>query len=60
MKKTLAAIAVLGAFAGTSMAADVVLYGRVDTGLAYTNVDQDRGAAYENDTFEMTTGFSTG
>ena len=60
MKKTLAAIAVLGAFAGTSMAADVVLYGRMDTGLAYTNVDQDRGAAYENDTFEMTTGFSTG
>ena len=36
MKKTLAALAVLGAFAGTAAAADVTLYGVVDTGLAYT------------------------
>ena len=33
MKKTLAAVAVLGAFAGSALAADVTIYGRVDTGL---------------------------
>lgn len=31
MKKTLAALAVLGAFAGSAMAADVTLYGALDT-----------------------------
>lgn len=35
MKKTLAALAVLGAFAGTAAAADVTLYGIVDLGLNY-------------------------
>lgn len=35
MKKTLAALAVLGAFAGSAMAADVTLYGAVDTGFEY-------------------------
>ena len=34
MKKTLAAVAVLGAFAGSALAADVQLYGIVDTGVA--------------------------
>lgn len=33
MKKTLAAVAVLGAFAGSAMAANVSLYGSVSTGL---------------------------
>lgn len=33
MKKTLAAAAVLGAFAGSALAADVTLYGVVDLGL---------------------------
>ena len=33
MKKTLAAVAVLGAFASSAFAADVTLYGRLDTGL---------------------------
>ena len=37
MKKTLAALAVLGAFAGSAAAADVQLYGVVDEGLIYTN-----------------------
>lgn len=60
MRKTLSAIAVLGAFAASASAADVSLYGRIDTGLAYTNTDQDRGDAFEQDKFEMTTGFSTG
>lgn len=32
MKKTLAALAVLGAFAGSAAAADVQLYGVVDEG----------------------------
>lgn len=35
MKKSFVALAVLGAFAGTSMAADVTMYGVVDTGLLY-------------------------
>jgi predicted porin len=35
MKKSLLAVAVLGAFAGTAMAAEVTLYGVVDTGLEY-------------------------
>ena len=43
MKKTLAAIAVLGAFAGSAMAADVQLYGIVDTGLQYIHGDTDQG-----------------
>ena len=42
MKKTLAAVAVLGAFAGSAFAADVQLYGIVDTGLQYLNADVDR------------------
>lgn len=36
MKKTLAALAVLGAFAGSAAAADVQLYGVVDEGFIYT------------------------
>ena len=39
MKKTLAAVAVLGAFAGSAMAADVTLYGRIDTGFMYTDTN---------------------
>ena len=35
MKKTLAAMAVLGAFAGSAFAADVTLYGVADLGLNY-------------------------
>lgn len=33
-KKTLAAVAVLGAFAGSAFAANVTMYGIIDTGLA--------------------------
>ena len=39
MKKTLAAVAVLGAFAGSALAADVTLYGRIDTGFQYHHWD---------------------
>lgn len=41
MKKTLAAVAVLGAFAGSALAADVTLYGRVDTGFQYNHTNTD-------------------
>ena len=50
MKKTLAAVAVLGAFAGSALAADVTLYGRIDEGLLFTHT---RGA---NDTMEVYSG----
>ena len=56
MKKTLAAVAVLGAFAGSALAADVQLYGIVDLGFNYTHIDGDlhNGIGYDDkDTFEM-------
>ena len=37
MKKTLAAVAVLSAFAGSALAADVTIYGRLDGALQYKN-----------------------
>ena len=40
MKKTLAAVAILGAFAA-SASADVTVYGKVDSGLGYQNLDGD-------------------
>lgn len=58
MKKTLAAIAVLGAFAGTALAADVTLYGKIDAGLNYTHVSED-GAASTDD-FAMKSGQNSG
>lgn len=36
-KKSLAAVALLGAFAGSAFAADVTLYGVVDEGFLYTH-----------------------
>ncbi|MDO4936393.1 MAG: porin [Sutterellaceae bacterium] len=44
MKKTLAAVAVLGAFAGSALAADVTLYGVLDTSLMYNHIDLDNGS----------------
>lgn len=58
MKKTLAAVAILGAFAGSALAADVTLYGRVNLGLNYTHVDQD-GAA-DVDEWGLKSGDATG
>ena len=62
MIKTLAAVAVLGAFAGSALAADVQLYGVVDTGLRYTHFDGDAAAAgYDAvDKFEMKSGQQSG
>lgn len=59
MKKTLAAVAVLGAFAGSAIAADVTLYGVVDQGLKYTRYDADTSAATTNK-FEMKSGSQAG
>ena len=71
MKKSLIAAALLGTFAASAFAApSVTLYGRVDTGLAYTHthldkdkagVDSDKaGVDSTTDTVSMESGFSTG
>ena len=60
MKKTLAALAVLSAFAGSAFAADVTLYGRADLGLRYTHADGDQAHKDAADTFEMSTGNYSG
>ncbi len=63
MKKTLAALAVLGAFAGSAMAADVTLYGAIDQGLSYTYSDVkgfDGSKVVDGDNkLEMTSGIDT-
>ncbi len=59
MKKTLAALAVLGAFAGSALAADVTLYGLVDYGFSYQHSDGD-AAADANDNFTMKSGMNSG
>ena len=59
MKKTLAAVAVLGAFAGSALAADVQLYGIVDTGVGYNHIDAD-GNGNDMDKFEMQSGQASG
>ena len=60
MKKTLAAVAVLGAFAGSAIAADVTLYGRIDTGVGYSHVDADMAGVEDVDSFEMKSGQQSG
>ena len=61
MKKTLAAVAVLGAFAGSALAADVQIYGIVDTGVGYNHVDVDGlKADGDLDKFEMKSGQASG
>ena len=59
MKKTLAAVAVLGAFAGSALAADVQLYGIVDTGVGYNHIDAD-GFGQDADKFGMKSGQASG
>ena len=54
MKKSLTALAVLSMFAGASMAAEVTMYGVIDTGFQYSNVDD--GVSSDVSTFEMATG----
>lgn len=57
-KKTLAAVAVLGAFAGTAMAANVTLYGVVDEALQYKNVKTFGGES--QDTYGIKSGAQAG
>ncbi|MDO5532817.1 porin [Sutterella sp.] len=59
MKKTLLALAFLGAFAGTA-AADVTLYGSVDYGFAYKHIDSDVAGTDATDTFSMESGQQAG
>ena len=62
MKKTLAAVAVLGAFAGSAFAADVTLYGRIDGGFQYNDnqVKVDGVEKIDDSSFKMGSGQSTG
>ena len=61
MKKTLAAVAVLGAFAGSALAADVTLYGVIDTGLNWTQTKSTNTTAQDTtDKFSMATGQNSG
>lgn len=53
-KKALAAVAVLGAFAGSAFAANVTMYGIIDTGLGYTSTD--KGYDEDVNTFQMRAG----
>ncbi|MDO5532819.1 porin [Sutterella sp.] len=59
MKKTLVAVAMLGAFAGSAIAADVTLYGNIDTGLNYERIDKDNNTDTTN-TFQMKSGQQAG
>ena len=58
MKKTLAAMAVLGAFAGSAFAADVTVYGVVDLGLNYQH--QKVGDADATDKLTQYSGQNSG
>lgn len=60
MKKSLAALAVLGAFAGSAFAADVTLYGLVDYGFNYTHKDADATGVDDTSSFEMKSGMNSG
>ena len=60
MKKTLAALAVLGAFAGSAMAADVTVYGIVDVGVKYLHTDPGESGKDATDSFTMSSGNQSG
>ena len=62
MKKTLAAVAVLGAFAGSAFAADVTMYGRLDAGFQYNDqtVEVNGNEVIDDSSFKMGSGQSTG
>lgn len=58
MKKTLAALALAGAFAGSAMAANVDIYGLVDYGFMYnhTSTDNFDGTDVSDDSFKLQSG----
>ena len=57
-KKSLIAVAALGAFAGSAMAADITISGRIDTGLNFqdSEVKVDGTKTYDENTFQMKSG----
>ena len=58
-KKTLLALATLGAFTGSCVAADVQLYGVLDQGFAYKKVDTTVGNdKTKNHSFEQVSGYN--
>lgn len=59
-KKSLIAVAALSALAGSAMAADVQIYGRIDTGFRYQNVDYDVAGVADSSSFEMVSGNYSG
>lgn len=59
-KKTLVAVAALGAVAGSAMAADLTVYGLVDYGFAYQHVDGDVPGTDAQDSFKMNSGMNSG
>lgn len=59
-EKTLVAVSVLGAFAGSALAADVQLYGILDTGVGYSHIDMDTSGVDDVDSFEMKSGVGSG
>ncbi len=56
MKKTLIAMAVLGAASGVAMAANVTMYGLIETGVAVSKITEGGKDA----TVQMTSGFDSG
>ena len=62
-KKSLIAIAALGAFAGSAMAADVTISGRIDTGLNFHDFEYKNpvtGVTEDGNTFQMKAGQYSG
>lgn len=59
-KKSLIAVAALSALAGSAMAADVQIYGRIDTGFRVTGVNYDQAGVDDETNFEMASGNYTG
>ena len=60
-KKSLVAVAVLGATAFASQAAEVTLYGKIDTGLIYQNhqLEAEGREIVDSDSFSMDTGINS-
>lgn len=56
----MAALAVLGAFAGSALAAEVQLYGILDTGVGYSHIDIDKPDVNNVDSLEMKSGVGSG
>ena len=52
--------AVLGAFAGSALAAEVQLYGILDTGVGYNHINLDTSGVDNVDSFEMKSGVGSG